>query len=166
MPLFGFCGSAVYVGGLHDRGGGSKQFLHVKRFMYQYPEAFSRLLNALAETVGEYLQAQVDAGCSAVQLFDTWAGCLSPEDYRRYALPAAKKPLLPCKVLQKLYFTKDSSCFLPWLKETGADALALDWRCEVGAAQGVGRHAGHGQPGSHPALCSEGRDPASCARNY
>lgn len=137
VPLFGFAGAPFTLAAYMIEGGGSKQFLEVKRFMFHYPEAFSALLERLADIVGEYLQAQVDAGCSAVQLFDTWAGCLSPEDYRRFALPAARKALASVSGVPRLYFTKDSSPFLPWLRETGADALALDWRTHIGAARSV-----------------------------
>ncbi|MEC7240295.1 MAG: uroporphyrinogen decarboxylase [Myxococcota bacterium] len=137
VPLFGFAGAPFTLAAYMIEGGGSKQFLEVKRFMFHYPEVFAALLDRLADIVGEYLQAQVDAGCSAVQLFDTWAGCLSPEDYRRFALPAARKALASVSGVPRLYFTKDSSPFLPWLRETGADALALDWRTHIGAARSV-----------------------------
>lgn len=137
VPLFGFAGAPFTLAAYMIEGGGSKEFLHVKRFMFQHPEAFEQLLDQLAGICGAYLQAQVDAGCSAVQLFDTWAGCLSPADYRRFALPYAAKALKQVKGVPRLYFTKDSSPFLPWLKETGADALALDWRTHLGAARAV-----------------------------
>lgn len=137
VPLFGFAGAPFTLAAYMIEGGGSKQFLEVKRFMFHHPEIFSSLLDRLASICGEYLQAQVEAGCSAVQLFDTWAGCLSPEDYRRFALPSAQKALSYVSGVPRLYFTKDSSPFLPWLRETGADALALDWRTHIGAARTV-----------------------------
>lgn len=137
VPLFGFAGSPFTLAAYMIEGGGSKDFLHVKSFMFQHPEAFETLLGQLAEICGDYLQAQASAGCSAVQLFDTWAGCLSPEDYRRFALPYATQALAKVSGVPRLYFTKDSSPFLPWLKETGADALALDWRTHLGAARAV-----------------------------
>jgi len=137
VPLFGFAGAPFTLAAYMIEGGGSKDFLHVKRFMFQHPEDFEKLLGQLAEICGDYLQAQVDAGCAAVQLFDTWAGCLSPGDYRRFALPYAAKTLAKVSGAPRLYFTKDSSPFLPWLQETGADALALDWRTHLGAARAV-----------------------------
>ena len=137
VPLFGFAGAPFTLAAYMIEGGGSKNFLHVKQFMFENPERFEDLLGQLAEICGDYLQAQMEAGCSAVQLFDTWAGCLSPEDYRRFALPYARQALSKVKGVPRLYFTKDSSPFLPWLKETGADALALDWRTHLGAARAV-----------------------------
>ena len=112
-------------------GAGSRDFLQVKRFMWQHPVAFQDLLNRLADICALYLQAQIDAGCAAVQLFDTWAGALDPTAFRRFALPAARRALAGVTGAPRLYFTKDSSPFLPWLKETGADAFAIDWRTDM-----------------------------------
>jgi len=136
VPLFGFAGAPFTLAAYMIEGGGSKNFVHIKRFMWQHPEAFGRLLDMLTQTVNAYLRAQVEAGAAAVVLFDTWGGILGPEDWRRWSLPFAQRALegVPGP---RVYFTKDSSPFLPWLKETGADALALDWRVELAAAREV-----------------------------
>ncbi len=137
VPLFGFAGAPFTLAAYMIEGGGSRDFLHVKRFMWQHPKAFQELLTRLADICGIYLQAQIDAGCAAVQLFDTWAGALDPTAYRRFALPAARRALANVTGAPRLYFTKDSSCFLPWLKETGADAFAIDWRTDMLRARHV-----------------------------
>lgn len=134
VPLFGFAGAPYTLAAYMIEGGGSKEFLHVKRFMHQHPDAFLSLLDRLAGICNRYLQAQVDAGCSAVQLFDTWAGDLSPDDFRRFALPAAKKALAGVTA-PRLYFTRNTAPYLPWLKEVDADAYALDWRIDIALAR-------------------------------
>lgn len=137
VPLFGFAGAPFTLAAYMIEGGGSKAFAKVKRFMYQHPAAFQELLDRLADICGIYLQAQIDAGCSAVQLFDTWGGVLDPEAYRRFALPAARRALAGVSGTPKLYFLKDASPYLPWLKEVGADAYAIDWRTDMGWARHV-----------------------------
>ena len=131
VPLFGFAGAPFTLAAYMIEGGGSKDFRHAKTFMYQHPEAFMELLDRLAEICNQYLQAQVDAGCAAVQLFDTWAGDLSSEDFRRFALPSAKKALAGISA-PRLFFTRNTAPFLPWLKEVDADAYAIDWRLDIG----------------------------------
>lgn len=137
VPVLGFAGSPFTMACYLVQGGSSKNWEAVKRLMWQQPAVFSDLLERLAEAVGDHLQAQVDAGACAVQLFDTWAGILSPEDYRRFALPAARSALERVSGAPRLYFTKDSAPFLPWLAESGADGIALDWRVELDAARAV-----------------------------
>ena len=137
VPLFGFAGAPFTLAAYMVEGGGSRHFLHLKSLMLHDPEALEGLLERLSEIVADYLQAQIEAGCAAVQLFDTWAGCLSVADYRRFALPYAQRVLDKVKGAPRLYFTKDSSPFLDMLPETGADALALDWRVDLGHARRV-----------------------------
>jgi uroporphyrinogen decarboxylase len=103
--------------------------------MWSDPVAFQALLDKLADAMGDHLQAQVEAGAAGVQLFDTWLGALSVEDARRWALPAAARALARVKGVPRLYFTRESSAFLPYLHETGADGFALDWRAELGRAR-------------------------------
>jgi uroporphyrinogen-III decarboxylase len=89
---------------------------------------FAICLDRLADAIGGYLQAQIEAGAVAVQLFDTWAGTLSFDDYRSFALPAARRALAHVRGAPRIYFTKDASPFLRVLRETGADVIGLDWR--------------------------------------
>ena len=135
VPILGFAGSPFTLACYLVEGGGSKTWHHTKSLMWSDPEAFTLLLDKLAVAVGDHLQAQVEHGAAAVQLFDTWAGALSSEDFRRFALPAARKALSRVSGAPTLYFTRDSGPLLPWLRDSGADAIGLDWRVDMGLAR-------------------------------
>lgn len=134
VPILGFAGAPFTLACYLIEGSGSRNWESVKTMMFSNPSAFHELLNRLADAVGAHLQAQLDAGAAAVQLFDTWAGVLSPEDYRRFALPAAQRALSMVDGLT-LYFTRDSAPFLPWLPDVGATAIGLDWRVDMAQAR-------------------------------
>src|SRR5262249_38052098 len=87
IPLIGFAGAPFTLASYVVEGAGSKNYLATKRLMYTDRGAWSALMQRLAGSVTRYLMAQIDAGCQAVQLFDSWAGCLSPRDYREFVLP-------------------------------------------------------------------------------
>lgn len=134
VPILGFAGAPFTLACYLIEGSGSRNWESVKVMMLSEPDTFHALLDRLAEAVGAHLQAQVDAGAAAVQLFDTWAGALSPEDFRRFALPAARKALAMVDGLT-IYFTRDTAPFLTWLPEIGADALGVDWRTDMAEAR-------------------------------
>ena len=131
VPILGFAGAPFTLACYAIEGGGSKNWIETKKLMTRDPEAFQQLMDRLAQVCGAHLQAQVEAGAKAVQLFDTWAGALSAEDFRRWALPAARKALSYVEGAPTLYFTRDSGPFLPWLRDSGADAVGLDWRVDM-----------------------------------
>ncbi|MCB9777237.1 MAG: uroporphyrinogen decarboxylase [Alphaproteobacteria bacterium] len=137
VPILGFAGAPFTMACYAVEGGGSKDWIETKKLMWRDPAAFQRLLDTLADAVGDHLQAQVEAGAKAVQLFDTWAGALSVDDLRRWALPAAARALSRVKGAPTLYFTRDSGPFLPWLHEAGSDAIGLDWRVDMAHARGI-----------------------------
>src|SRR5258708_400971 len=87
IPLIGFAGAPFTLASYMIEGGGSRSYVATKRMMYGDRGAWNALLARLSASLVRYLQAQIDAGCQAVQLFDSWAGCLSPHDYREYVLP-------------------------------------------------------------------------------
>ncbi len=136
-PILGFAGAPWTLFCYMVEGSGSKNWENAKKMLWTDPEASQELLNRLADMVGDYLQTQVDAGALAVQMFDTWAGALSQEDFKRWALPAAQRALSRVKGAPRLYFTKDSSPFLHLLKSTGADAVGLDWRVDIPMAREI-----------------------------
>ena len=136
-PILGFAGAPFTLACYLIEGGGSKTWHHTKRFMWSEPEAFKRLLDKLAVAVGKHLQAQINAGATAVQLFDTWAGALSREDYAEFALPSAQKVFSMVSGAPTLYFSRDSQCFLDFYPQVGADAFALDWRADWSNAKKV-----------------------------
>ena len=137
VPVLGFAGAPFTLACYLIEGGGSQDWIATKRFMTAEPDAFRDLLDRLADAIGAYLQAQIEAGAVAVQLFDTWAGTLSFDDYRSFALPAARRALAHVRGAPRIYFTKDASPFLRVLRETGADVIGLDWRTDMAHARTV-----------------------------
>ncbi len=134
--LIGFAGAPFTLATYLVEGGGSRDFFHAKTWMLRDPEGFSGLLARIADAVAPYLCAQVDAGADAVQLFDTWAGALAPDDFRRFALPAARsviervrRPGVPV-----IYFVNGAAGVLEDLVQSGADCLGLDFRVDLGEA--------------------------------
>jgi uroporphyrinogen decarboxylase len=111
-------------------GGGSRNYVHAKKMMYSSPSVWDELMRKLVAVVSEYAAEQVNAGADVIQIFDSWVGCLSVEDYRRYLLPRTTELV---KALQRtgvpiIYFGTDSSTLLPSMRETGAEVIGLDWR--------------------------------------
>lgn len=135
VPILGFAGAPFTLLCYMVEGHGSKDWLAAKTLLFSDPETAKALLDRLADVVGDFLQSQVDAGASAVQLFDTWAGTLSPDDYERWALPAAQRALARVKGAPRIYYTKDTAPFLHLVKQTGADVIGLDWRMDVSRAR-------------------------------
>ena len=130
LPVIGFCGAPFTLASYMIEGGGSRNYLHAKRMMYSSPGAWDELLAKLVTVVSEYATDQVTAGADVLQIFDSWVGCLSVEDYRRYVLPRTTELV---QGLQKsgvpiIYFGTDSATLLPSMKETGAEVIGLDWR--------------------------------------
>jgi uroporphyrinogen decarboxylase len=130
LPVIGFCGAPFTLASYMIEGGGSKNYIQTKKLMYSQPEVFDELLRKLVSVTGEYAAEQVRAGADVVQIFDSWVGCLSVDDYRQYVLPrttqlvhALKRSGAPI-----IYFGTDSATLLSSMKETGADVIGLDWR--------------------------------------
>lgn len=136
-PILGFAGSPFTLLCYLVEGQGSKDFKLTKRLLWEDPEAADQVLGLLADVVGDYLQSQIDAGAAAVQMFDTWAGVLSPPDWERWAGRYAARALARVKGAPRLYFTRDSSPFLSRLHQTGADAFGLDWRVDLAPAREI-----------------------------
>jgi len=130
IPVIGFCGAPFTLASYMIEGGGSRHYLHAKKMMYNSPTHWDELMRKLVDVTAEYSAAQVRAGADVIQIFDSWVGCLSVEDYRRYVLPHVSSLV---KRLQKtgapiIYFGTDSSTLLPAMNETGAEVIGLDWR--------------------------------------
>jgi uroporphyrinogen decarboxylase len=136
VPLIGFAGAPFTVASYAIEGGSSRHFVEVKRFMYSAPAAWSALMERLVTVLGDYLAAQVAAGAQALQLFDSWAGILSPDDYRRYVLPHSKRlfdRLSPLGV-PTIHFGVDTTALLDLLCAAGGDVIGLDWRVPLDEA--------------------------------
>ncbi len=137
VPILGFAGAPFTLLCYLVEGSGSKEWAHVKRLLWSDPVTARSILDLLADVVGDYLELQASTGAAAVQMFDTWAGVLSPEMYREFALPAAQRALARVKSAPRIYYTKDSAPFLDQLRSTGADVIGLDWRVDLGKARKV-----------------------------
>lgn len=136
VPLIGFSGAPWTLATYIVEGGSSKTFMHTKKMMYQNPGLFKALLEKITATVIEYLSAQINAGAQAVQLFDSWAGILSPYDYENVIFPHVKAAI---KALKKfdvpvIYFVNDCSGLLKIVKKCGADVIGIDWRVDMAKA--------------------------------
>jgi uroporphyrinogen decarboxylase len=114
-------------------GGGSRHYIQTKKMMYNSATAWDELMRKLVAVTSEYASEQVRAGADVVQVFDSWVGCLNPEDYRRYVLPRTTELV---RKLQEtgapvIYFGTDSAALLPFMKETGAEVIGVDWRISL-----------------------------------
>ena len=132
IPLLGFAGAPFTLASYAIEGGGSKNYTHVKRLMYSDNGAWTALMNCLTGSLIKYILAQVEAGCQAIQLFDSWAGCLSPNDYREYVLPHTKAVIDGVKhATPVINFLTGNPALLPLLREGGGDVIGLDWRVDL-----------------------------------
>jgi uroporphyrinogen decarboxylase len=130
LPVIGFCGAPFTLASYMIEGGGSRNYLFTKKMMYSAPAAWDELMKKLVAVTAEYSIEQVRAGADCIQIFDSWVGCLSVEDYRRYVLAhvTALVKRLQQTGVPVIYFGTDSSTLLQSMQETGADVIGLDWR--------------------------------------
>ena len=130
LPVIGFCGAPFTLASYMIEGGGSRNYVQTKKMMYNSPAAWDALMSKLVAVTSEYALEQVRSGADAVQVFDSWVGCLSVDDYRQYVLPRTAELI---KKLQQsnvpvIYFGTDTTALLPSMKETGAEVIGIDWR--------------------------------------
>jgi uroporphyrinogen decarboxylase len=132
LPLIGFAGAPFTLASYAVEGGASRSFLFTKTLMYRDRGAWDALLGRLVRAIGLYLNAQVAAGAQAVQIFDSWVGCLGPDDYRQYVLPhmrdlfASIAPGAPV-----IHFATGNPQLLPLMREAGGDVIGVDWRIRL-----------------------------------
>jgi len=150
VPLIGFAGSPFTLASYAIEGGGSRDYRRTKQLMHREPDSWHMLMSKLSAMVSDYALAQIAAGADAVQIFDSWAGALAPDDYAEYVLPYVqlviasirdqgsevgdqhglptpdRRPLTPV-----IYFGTDMSGMLPLLRQTGADVIGVDWRIQL-----------------------------------
>lgn len=134
----GFCGAPFTLATYAIEGGSSKSFVNTKSLMHREPRVFEELLSKLADACGVYLAAQIAAGAEVVQVFDSWAGELSREDWKRFALPATERLLsrLPRRgEVPVILFASGSSHLVPALAQTSADVLSIDWKLSLDDAR-------------------------------
>ncbi len=135
VPLIGFSGAPFTIASYIIEGEGSKNYIHTKALMYSDPGAWKALMEKIADVIIAYLNAQVDAGAEALQLFDSWVGCLGPEDYREYVLPYTKKVVRSVKKgVPFINFSTNTGTYLDLLSEAGGDVIGVDWRVRLDEA--------------------------------
>ena len=137
VPVIGFAGAPFTLAAYLVEGRGHEGFGEVKRLMFTEPDTLTALLEKLADAMADYLNFQIRSGAQAVQLFDSWAGILSADDYRRFALPAARRVIdrLERARTPVLYFAPAAGHLLEDGLATGADALGLCWRTPLDQAR-------------------------------
>ena len=135
VPLIGFAGAPFTLASYLIEGGASRHYLETKRLMYRDPGAWRALMERLVRLVTAYLNAQIAAGAQAVQLFDSWVGCVAPDDYRRHLLPHMRtliRGLTPGTPV--IHFGTGTAGLLALLAEAGGDVIGVDWRIGLDAA--------------------------------
>lgn len=136
VPLIGFAGAPWTILCYMVEGHGSKNFEKAKAFCYTQPEAAHTLLQAITETTIAYLNAQIEAGAAVIQLFDSWGGLLSPNDYLNFSLPYIKKIIEQTHAqTKKIVFAKGCWFAIEELENCGADALGIDWTLQPKTAR-------------------------------
>jgi uroporphyrinogen decarboxylase len=141
VPLIGFAGSPWTVGTYVVEGGSSKQFARIKGMMYQEPKTLHRLLDVLAKSTSNYLNAQIAAGAQAVMIFDTWGGVLTPAQYREFSLDYMARILdelvrdADGHTVPRILFTKGGGAWLSEMSKTNCDALGVDWTTDLADAR-------------------------------
>jgi len=135
VPLIGFCGAPFTLASYMIEGGGSKNYVHTKKLMYDDRGAWHATMSLIARALVKYLNAQIEAGAQAVQLFDSWVGCLSPDDYREFVLPHSRAVIQGVKTgVPVLHFGTGTGALLELMREAGGDVIGLDWRVRLDEA--------------------------------
>ncbi len=137
VPLIGFSGAPFTLASYIVEGGGSRNYLHAKSLMYQEPAVWHALMDKIADVVIAYLNAQIEAGAQAVQVFDSWAGALSPGDYEAYVLPHSRKVIEGLATgsgaadVPVIHFAGNNGHLLELMAGAGGDVIGLDWRVNL-----------------------------------
>jgi uroporphyrinogen decarboxylase len=148
VPLIGFSGAPFTLASYLIEGGGSRQFLRTKTFLYREPAAWHSLMRKLVDCLGDYLEMQVDAGAQAVQVFDSWVGCLSPGDYKVFVQPHSRALLsrLRGRAVRQtgtapgggrvpvIHFGTQTAGLLELMRDAGGDVVGVDWRIRLDEA--------------------------------
>jgi uroporphyrinogen decarboxylase len=132
IPLIGFSGAPFTLASYIVEGGGSRNYVHTKSLMYNDSGAWHAMMSLISRALVKYLNAQLAAGAQAVQIFDSWVGCLSPDDYREYVLPHTKSVISGITPgTPVIHFGTGTSALLELMKEAGGDVIGVDWRVRL-----------------------------------
>jgi uroporphyrinogen decarboxylase len=135
LPLIGFSGAPFTLASYMIEGGGSRNYVLTKSLMYKDPGAWHALMSLISRALVKYLNAQIDAGAQAVQLFDSWVGCLSPDDYKQFVLPHSRTVIEGVQAGTPLiHFGTGTASLLELMLEAGGDVIGFDWRVRLNEA--------------------------------
>jgi len=135
VPLIGFAGAPFTLASYIVEGGSSKNYVHTKSLMHGDSGAWHAMMALISRALVRYLNAQIAAGAQAVQLFDSWVGCLSRDDYREYVLPHTRSVIQNITPgVPVIHFGTGTAALLDLMKEAGGDCIGLDWRVDLGDA--------------------------------
>lgn len=139
MPLIGFAGAPFTLASYLLEGGSSKAYMKIKGFIHQEPKAADKLFSLLTDIVIDLLCLQIEAGCRAVQIFDSWAGVLDPEDYVRWGLSYTRRMVATLKTryptVPVIVFAKGTGTHLEQVAATDADVIGVDWTLPLDRAR-------------------------------
>ena len=133
LPVIGFVGAPFTLASYIIEGGASRHYIHTKRLMYGDPPLWNSLMSKLVDVLGAYARSQVEAGAAAIQVFDSWAGALSPDDYQQHVLPHSRALI---RAIQRtpapvIHFATGVGAYYEMLHKAGGDVLGVDWRVEL-----------------------------------
>ncbi len=136
VPFIGFAGAPFTLASYLIEGGGSKDFAATKAFMYRHAASWDALLDLLADSMAAYLRAQVDAGAQALQVFDSWAGAVSPTDYTSRVQPHTRRLFAGIREtdVPLIHFGTGTAGFLEAFAVSGGDVVGVDWRISLDEA--------------------------------
>ena len=140
LPLIGFSGAPFTLACYALEGGSSRHFIIAKTFMHRQPEAWHRLMELFAGHVADYLVAQVEAGADALQLFDSWAGMLGPDEYAEFVLPHTRQVFAQVRErtdVPLIHFGTETATLLPHIRQSDADVIGVDWRIPLNDAWSI-----------------------------
>lgn len=132
IPLIGFSGAPFTLASYIIEGGGSKNYVNTKSLMYDDSGAWHAMMSLIARALIKYLNAQIEAGAQAVQLFDSWVGCLSPDDYRQFVLPHTREVIQGIQSgVPVIHFGTGTGSLLELMRAAGGNVIGLDWRVQL-----------------------------------
>lgn len=137
LPLIGFSGAPFTLASYMIEGGGSRDFRYTKEMMFSQPETFAFLMKKIGRTVVKYLNAQIKAGVDAIQIFDSWVGCLAPEDYSEHVINHTSEIISGLNgkgEVPVIQFVNQASTFLELASKAGGDVIGIDWRITLDEA--------------------------------
>ena len=136
VPLIGFAGAPFTLASYAIEGGSSRNYIHTKQMMYAEPETWHRLMDKFARVITGYLRRQIKAGAQAVQLFDSWVGCLSAGDYAEYVMPHVQLIFegLKHEGVPLIHFGTGTTAILKAMRQAGGDVIGIDWRIPIDEA--------------------------------